>query len=152
MATIGRSCEHEAAVRDLARSNADAPALRGHAKTCPVCRETLAVATWMQQLAALPIDGPPLPDSAHIWLKAEMLRRWDAQRKAVVTPIEVGERIQMGMGVVGAAALLAWLWSRSNALEPSGVLPSLVTAMLIVGAVVLAAAVSIFARELMPRE
>ncbi|MBI2835092.1 MAG: hypothetical protein HYX76_11775 [Acidobacteria bacterium] len=152
MTMFGRSCEHEAAVRDLARSNLEAPALRGHATTCAVCHETLAVASWMQQLATLPIEGPPLPDPMHIWLKAEMLRRWDAHRKAVVTPLEVGERIQMGIGLAGATALLAWLWSRLNTLQPSAVLPSPVTIMLIVSVVLLAGALSIFARELMARE
>jgi hypothetical protein len=152
MAMIGRSCEHEAAVRDMARSNADAPALRGHAETCAVCRETLAVTTWMQQLATSAIDRPPLPDPMHIWLKAEMLRRWDAQRKAAVAPLEVGDRIQIGMGLAGAAALLAWLWSRLSTLQPSSVLPPPVTIMLVVGVVLLAAAVSIFARDLLPRK
>jgi heme A synthase len=150
MANIRRSCEHEAAVRDMARSKADAPGLRDHAAACAACRETLAVTAWMQRLAAAPIDAPPLPDPMHIWLKAEMLRRWDAQRKAAVTPLEVGDRIQMGMGLAGAAALLLWLWSRLNA-QPAAALPSPVTLMLVVSVVLLAGAVSIFARGLLSR-
>ena len=150
MAMIGRSCEHEAAVRDAARSNADAPALRAHADTCAVCRETRAVTTWMQRFATLPIENPPLPDPVHIWLKADMLRRWDAQRQAVETSIEAGERIQIGTGLAGAAALLLWLWSRLNA-QPAAVLPSPVTIMLVVSVVLLAGAVSVFARGLLSR-
>lgn len=150
MGTLQRSCEHEADVRELVRSNADSPALRAHIDTCATCRETLAVVTWTQKFAALPLPGP-LPDPMHIWLRAEMLRRWDAQRKAV-TPIDVGEQIQVGVGLVGATALLGWLWSRLDALQQSAGLPSAVTIMLIVSAVLLAGAASIVARQLMTRE
>lgn len=150
MGTLQRTCEHEADVRDLARSNADSPALRAHIDTCAACRETLAVATWMQKLAALPVVGP-LPDPTHLWLRAEMLRRWDAQRKAAV-PIEVGERIQVGVGFACATALLVWLWSRLGTLQPSTALSSTVTIMLIVSAVLLAGVASVVAREMMTRE
>ena len=146
-----RACEHEADVRELARSNADAPALRGHVATCPACRETLAVATWMRRFAALPAEAPPLPNPIGIWLRAEMLRRWDAQRKAE-SPIEVGERIQAGVGLLGAAALLVWLWSRLHGIEQPAALQSGATIMLIVSAVLLAGTASFLARQVMPRD
>ena len=80
-----------------------------------------------------------------------MLRRWDAQRQAV-TPIDVGEQIQVGVGLVGATALLAWLWSRLDTLQQSAGLSSALTLMLIVSAVLLAGAASIVARQWMTRE
>ena len=145
-----RICEHDAEVQELARSNADAPALRAHVRTCAACRETLAVAGWMRQFAAWPVDGPPPPDPMHTWLRAELLRRWDAQRKAE-SPIEVGERIQVGVALAGATALLAWLWSRLDGLQQPATLHSAATIMLIVSAVLLAGAASIVAREVLPR-
>ena len=151
MWTPQRSCEHEADVLVMARSNTNVPALGVHAETCAVCRETLAVATWMQELARLPVEAPPLPGPMDMWLRGEMLRRWDLQRKAM-TPIEVGERIQVGVGLGCATALLAWLWSRLDVLHQSTALPSGVTAMLIVSAVLLVGAASMVARDLVGRE
>jgi hypothetical protein len=70
--------------------------------------DTLAVAVWMQELASLPVSDRPAPDPAALWWKAELLRRWDAQQKAAV-PLEVGEQVQVGIGLVAAAGLLVWL-------------------------------------------
>src|SRR5439155_14842546 len=67
------------------------------------------VRAWMQALAALPINGRPLPDARQLWWKAELLRRWDAQRQAVA-PIERAEPVQVGIGLAGTVVLLAWLW------------------------------------------
>jgi hypothetical protein len=67
------------------------------------------VRAWMQELAAIPIDGGPMPDARQLWWKAELLKRWDAQRQAV-EPIERAEPVQVGIGLAGAVALLASLW------------------------------------------
>ena len=100
------------------------------------------LAEWMQTLAAEPIALPPAATATEIWQKAELLRRWDAHRKAAA-PIEMGERAQVGIGIVGALVLLVWV-SRQL---PSGTMsPTLVAAL---GATVLllvsAAAFSIWA-------
>ena len=63
----------------------------------------------MKELASLPVSDGPLPDPTYLWLKAELLRRWDAQQKATA-PIEVGEQVQAGIGLVAATGLLVWLW------------------------------------------
>src|SRR5262245_60905877 len=65
------------------------------------------LAQWLETLAAEPIPQPPTATAAEIWQKAELLRRWDAQRKAAA-PIEVGDRAQVGIGLVGAIFLLVW--------------------------------------------
>jgi hypothetical protein len=80
-----------------------------HADSDADLRETLAVTAWMKELASLPSGEEPLPDPTYLWLKAEMLRRWDAQQRATA-PIEVGERVQVGVGLAAAAGLLIWLW------------------------------------------
>ena len=78
------------------------------------------IGAWMRQFAALPMESSALPDPAYLWWKAQLLRRWDAQR-TVVAPLEVGERVQVATGLCGAAILLALLWSSLPTLAaPSG--------------------------------
>jgi hypothetical protein len=67
------------------------------------------VRAWMQEFATIPIDSSPLLDARELWLKAQLLKRWDAQRQAVA-PIERAEPVYIGMGVAGALGLLVWLW------------------------------------------
>jgi hypothetical protein len=64
---------------------------------------------WMRELAAVPLNGGPLPDARQLWWKAELLKRWDEQRQAVA-PIERAEPVQVGFGLAGAIVLLASLW------------------------------------------
>lgn len=79
--------------------------------------EERAVAAWMQELAAVPLEtaggagSSPASDPVYTWWKAEMLRRWDAQRR-VVAPIEVGERIVAGIALLAALTLFRWLWNQ----------------------------------------
>jgi len=75
---------------------------------------------WMHQFAALPMEPASLPDPAYLWWKAQLLRRWDAQRTAAA-PLETGERVQVAIGLGGAAVLLALSWTRlSTLVTPSG--------------------------------
>ncbi len=67
------------------------------------------IRAWMRDLAALPMDEGALGDGRQIWLKAELLKRWDAQRQAVA-PIERAERLHVVVGVAGALVLLMSLW------------------------------------------
>jgi len=57
-------------------------------------RDDEMVVAWMRQFASLPMEASSLPDPAYLWWKAQLLRRWDAQR-TVVAPLEVGERVQV---------------------------------------------------------
>jgi hypothetical protein len=72
------------------------------------------VRAWMRELAAVPISGKPLPDAQQLWWKAELLKRWDEQRRTVA-PIERAEPVQVGIGLVGAIVLLASLWRQGPA-------------------------------------
>ena len=87
-------------------------------------RDDALVAEWMRQLAALPLDAPPLPDPSYLWWKAQLLRQWDAQ-KTVTAPLEWGERAQVATGLIGATLLLVLSAPQ---------LPALVTIVLIVTA------------------
>jgi hypothetical protein len=107
-------CEREPEMRRLAHRNPDDATLQAHAAECAVCRETLMVISWMRELAALPVDRS-LPDPAYLWWKGALLRQWDAQRRAAA-PIERGEPVQVGIGLLGAMVLLIWLWRQGPSL------------------------------------
>jgi len=78
-------------------------------------RDDELVAAWMQEIAALPVETSSLPDPAYLWWKAQLLRKWDAQR-TVVAPLEWGERAQVATGLCGAAVLLVLSWPQFPAL------------------------------------
>jgi hypothetical protein len=48
-----------------------------------------------------------VPDPNVLWVKAQMLRRWDAERKAQA-PLDVMEPIQIAAGLAAAAVLFVW--------------------------------------------
>jgi hypothetical protein len=70
--------------------------------------EEQALTTFMQQLRAAPADASmrvPGPDI--LWLKAQLIQRWDAQRR-VQMPIDVMEPFEIAASLVAAMLLLAW--------------------------------------------
>ena len=70
--------------------------------------EEQALTTFMQQLRAAPADASmrvPGPDI--LWLKAQLIQRWDAQRR-VQLPIDVMEPFEIAASLVAAMLLLAW--------------------------------------------
>jgi protein-S-isoprenylcysteine O-methyltransferase Ste14 len=105
------------------------------------------LAEWMGTLAAEPIPQPPAATASEIWQKAELLRRWDAQRKAAA-PIEVGERAQVGIGLVGALVLLVWI-SRQ---VPLGTMSPTLAAALVATVLLLASAAAFSIWALLSRE
>lgn len=94
------------------------------------------VAAWMEEFAHIPLDVPPLTDPSLLWWKAQLLRRWDAERRATQR-IEVGEQVQVGIGVVGTLLILGWLW---RILPTTSQVPSL-AAVIVVSGILLALAV-----------
>jgi hypothetical protein len=105
------------------------------------------LAQWMETLAAEPIPQPPAATAAEIWQKAELLRRWDAQRKAAA-PIEVGDRAQVGIGLIGALLLLVWT---SRQLPLATMSPTLAAALVATVLLIISVAVfgiwALFSRE-----
>jgi hypothetical protein len=65
-----------------------------------------AVAAFMTRVAGLPADLEA-SDGMHLWWKAQLLRRWDAERRAVA-PLEVMQPVEIAAGL-GAAAFLLYL-------------------------------------------
>ena len=67
-----------------------------------------AVAEYMNRLAnTSPVKMSQVPDASVLWVKAQMLRRWDAERKAQA-PLDVMEPIQIAAGIAAAAVLFIW--------------------------------------------
>lgn len=98
------------------------------------------VSTWMQDFASEPLESAGATDAAVLWWKAQLLRRWDAERKATA-PIEVGEQIQVLIGVVGTLGALAWLWPELSPASGGSLLFGvlLLTAVLAIAAAALSA-------------
>ena len=65
-----------------------------------------AVAGFMARVASLPTTdatGNPMA----LWWKAQLIRRWDAERRAQL-PLDVMDRIEIGAGLAAVAGLLVW--------------------------------------------
>ena len=64
--------------------------------------------TFMQRLRAAPLEAAPrMPDARVLWLKSQLIQRWDAQRK-VQLPLDVMEPFEVAAGLAAAVLLLAW--------------------------------------------
>jgi hypothetical protein len=137
-------CGREADLWKFLRSNIDDPEIRAHADQCAVCRDALAVAVWMRTFSATPFESPALPNAAHLWWKAQVLRRFDAERKATA-PIDVGERTI----VIGAMLLLVWLWRSWQALAAA---PASVIAVMITSGLLLTITAVVAVRQLIARD
>jgi hypothetical protein len=59
------------------------------------------------------LSASALPKTAHVpnadllWVKAQMLRRWEVERK-VQAPLDLMEPVQIAAGLVAAGVLLVW--------------------------------------------
>ena len=69
--------------------------------------EEQALAAFMARLAAMPANGRHLIDADVLWWKAQLLRRWDAERHAQA-PLDVMVPIQVAASLVVAGVLLIW--------------------------------------------
>jgi hypothetical protein len=52
-------------------------------------------------------EATRLPDADLLWVKAQMLRRWEVERK-VQAPLDLMEPVQIAAGLVAAGVLLVW--------------------------------------------
>jgi hypothetical protein len=66
------------------------------------------VADFMTTLGHAPIAPQPrLADADVVWIKAQLLRRWDVERN-VRAPLELVEPLQLIAGLAASALLLFW--------------------------------------------
>jgi hypothetical protein len=62
----------------------------------------------MDRLRAAPLPvSPHLPGVDVLWLKARLIRQWEAQRK-VRMPIDAMEPVEIAAGIMAAGLLLFW--------------------------------------------
>ena len=65
-----------------------------------------AVAAFMSRVTSLPApDGVQEP--ARLWWKAQLLKKWDAERRAQL-PLDVMQPIEIAGGMVAAGLMLYW--------------------------------------------
>ena len=69
--------------------------------------EERAVAAFMSRVANLRIPGPGsrVPDPAALWCKAQLIQRWEAERRAQ-RPLDIMQPIEIAGGLVAAGVLL----------------------------------------------
>lgn len=65
-----------------------------------------AIWQFMERLASLPLTAP-LPDAMPLWWKAQLVRRWDAERHAQA-PLDIMERVEIIAGLAATIVLLVW--------------------------------------------
>jgi hypothetical protein len=70
--------------------------------------EDRLLATFMQRLHSTPVSvAPRVPGADVLWLKAQLIQRWEAQRK-VRRPMDVMEPFEIVATIAAAALLLFW--------------------------------------------
>ena len=102
-----RPCEREADVLAAAAAGRTASDLDAHVASCQRCREALAVSGWMRDMSDTSGLRVTLPDPGTLWWKAQMVRRWDAERRSTA-PVESMERAELIAALV--AIVLGAIW------------------------------------------
>ena len=70
--------------------------------------EERTIAAFMARLAHSPTPAQAaLPDAGVIWWKAQLLRRWQAEKR-VQAPLDLMEPVQIAAALAGVAAVVAW--------------------------------------------
>ena len=85
------------------------PAMEAHLASCPSCREQVEAVAFVRGLADTTDAPHALPDPAVIWWKAQLLRRWQAER-AASAPIERMRWVELVAGLSSLAVFLVWQW------------------------------------------
>ena len=72
----------------------------------PVDERTIVA--FMQRLGDVPVDvSSKVPGADVLWFKAQLIRRWDAQRR-IERPMDLMEPIELAAGAIAAGLLLSW--------------------------------------------
>jgi predicted anti-sigma-YlaC factor YlaD len=105
-----RACSEQPDILTAAADGREFSAeLAAHLASCASCREQVDAVAFVRGLAATPDVARPLPDPAVIWWKAQLLRRWQAERVASA-PIERMRWMELAAGVASLAVFLVWQW------------------------------------------
>jgi len=108
---LDRICDTQSSLLEAAAAGHETdPAIVDHLAGCPSCREAVEAICWMRRMADTTAEAHALPNPDVIWWKAQLLRRWDADRRAAA-PIERMHKAELFAGLVSFAGFLAWQWS-----------------------------------------
>ena len=68
-----------------------------------------AIATFMSRLSTLDVPGPNREpaDSNQLWWRAQLLKKWEAERRAR-SPLDIVQPIEIAGGLIAAGLLLYW--------------------------------------------
>ncbi len=153
-----RTCPQEPRVVRAHQAGIDDPAVRDHVAGCPECRETLETIALVRSVAAEPVDvGHVMPDPGRIWWRAQLVRRWEAERRAAhrVDQMYPAQAAVLAFGIL-LGVLMSWpsveRWMQQTelgggtllvmSLVPAGMITSLVG-----GAVLLAIVMLVMMRD-----
>jgi predicted anti-sigma-YlaC factor YlaD len=101
-------CPREPDIVEAARHGRGTRDLDTHLASCAACREVEATVAALSKLAdetAALADRRVLPKPGQLWWKAQLARRWEAETRAVA-PLDMMQRVEIGVGVVAAFVLL----------------------------------------------
>ena len=105
-----RVCSEQPDILAAAADGRALPAgLAAHLASCPSCRDQVDAVVFVSGLAAAPDAPHPLPEPALIWWKAQLLRRWQAERTASA-PLERMRWVELASGIASLAVFLVWQW------------------------------------------
>lgn len=103
-------CSRELEIEQAARAGELDQPMREHLRTCASCADLVRVSAWMRDFAALPLHRA-LPDPSQVWWKAQLVRRWEAERRAAA-PIDAMQHVETGAGLVALVVLFYLFWPR----------------------------------------
>lgn len=155
-----RPCPEEPRLLEARRAGTDQAWLREHVTDCESCREALDAFEFMRLLAVeAPDPGHEVPEAGRIWWRAQLVRRWEAERR-VARQLDRVYPLQAGLLAAGVllSVLLSWpvverfvaqtelggATLLAASLVPAGMITSLVG-----GAVLLALVMVVMARDVM---
>jgi len=108
---LERICDKLSSVSEAAAAGHETDrAVADHLAACPTCREAVETICWMRRMADTTGESHSLPDPDVIWWKAQLLRRWNADRRASA-PIERMHKAELFAGLASLVGFVAWQWS-----------------------------------------
>jgi hypothetical protein len=105
---LGRTtCEREPEMLAAAGSGGESADTRAHLASCARCREAVAVSAWMRRMANTSGESHALPDPGVLWWKAQLVRRWQAEREASA-PVDAMHRAELWVGLLSLIGMIVW--------------------------------------------
>ena len=108
---LDRICDKQSSLLEAAAAGHETDlAVVDHLAGCPTCREAVEAVCFMRRMAETATEAHPLPNPDVIWWKAQLLRRWEADRRAAA-PIERMRKAELFAGLASLVGFVVWQWS-----------------------------------------